>query len=85
LKHLKKSYELKKKEYNTKWWNYERANKGIEKIVYSSVHFACATFGPLHHIFTQKYLHLQGYTLPLIWANIKQEQQIKYGVVCNTP
>jgi hypothetical protein len=32
---------------------YERTNKGIEKIVYFCVDFACATFGPLHHVFIQ--------------------------------
>jgi hypothetical protein len=54
IKAFKKKVWTFKNEYNTKWWNCERANKGIEKIVYSCVDFACATFGPLHHAFTQK-------------------------------
>lgn len=40
---FKKKLQTLKIEYNAKCWNCEKANKRIEKIVYTCLDFACAT------------------------------------------
>ncbi len=53
LKHLRKTYELSKMSSTQNVGIMRGLRKGSKNIMYFCVEFACATFGPLHHAFTQ--------------------------------